>query len=183
MLKYVLLGGLNYQPMSGYDLKQFMANSTAHFWHANLSQVYVTLKGLQEEGLVTSTIHEQATRPDERIYTITESGRADLLAWLAEPITKIEPTKDTLLLKLFFAAAIDKSHVLTTLRLQRALHQQLQDIYRSDTPDLIQQSVDLNPAFKRDAVYWNITRRFGELAEDVYIQWLDETINLIEREL
>ena len=44
MLKYVLLGFLNYTPMTGYELKQFMDESTANFWHAKQSQIYTTLK-------------------------------------------------------------------------------------------------------------------------------------------
>ena len=59
MLKYVLLGFLNYTPMTGYELKQFMDESTANFWHAKQSQIYTTLKKLEEEGMLESHILKQ----------------------------------------------------------------------------------------------------------------------------
>jgi hypothetical protein len=31
-----------------------------------------------------------------------------------------------------------------------------------------------------DARFWEITRRFGELYEEMYIRWLDETIDVLE---
>ena len=39
MLKFALLGVLNYQSMNGYEIKQFMDSSTGHFWFAKLSQI------------------------------------------------------------------------------------------------------------------------------------------------
>jgi len=43
MLKYVLLGALSYQPLTGYQLKQFIDSTARHFWHAQISQIYRTL--------------------------------------------------------------------------------------------------------------------------------------------
>ena len=68
MLKYTLLGFLNYAPMTGYELKQRIDLSTSHFWHAKLSQIYITLKSLEEEEYVVSEVHEQQERPDRRVY-------------------------------------------------------------------------------------------------------------------
>src|SRR5512133_2958002 len=98
MLKYALLGSLIYQPMSGYDLKQFTDRSTSNFWHAELSQIYVTLKALEKEELITSASVQQAARPDRRVYSITPAGRQALDEWLNEPFTGIAQYKDTLLL-------------------------------------------------------------------------------------
>ena len=102
MLKYVLLGFLSYQSMTGYDLEQHIRSSTAHFWHARLSQVYMTLKELEAEGLVASEIQPQEKRPDRRVYSLTDAGRADLHAWLADPLTERTLAKEPLLLKIFF---------------------------------------------------------------------------------
>ncbi|HRF96975.1 MAG TPA: PadR family transcriptional regulator, partial [Aggregatilineales bacterium] len=75
MLKYILLGGLSYMPLTGYQIKQFMENSTTHFWYAQTSQIYRTLDQLEKEGLVTSQIQEQHDKPDRRLYHITQNGR------------------------------------------------------------------------------------------------------------
>ena len=92
-----------------------MDSSTGHFWYAKLSQIYMTLKTLEGDGLLISEVQPQEDRPDRRVYTITEAGRAALRRWLAEPLTEVEPTKEPLLLKLFFSAQIDKDALLTQL--------------------------------------------------------------------
>lgn len=182
MLKYVLLGALSYQPLTGYQIKQFVDRSAKHFWYAQTSQIYRTLDKLEEEGLLTSQIEEQEDKPDRRLYHITTTGLEDLRHWLAQPMTSIEPTKDALIVRLFFSAQLDKETVLTQLRLQRALHQQQLDVYRTQVKQDIQSSKETNPQLKRDALMWDCARRNGELLEAAYIAWLDETITRIENE-
>lgn len=183
MLKYVLLGGLSYQPLTGYQLKQFVDSSTRHFWYAQASQIYRTLDTLEKEGLLTSELQEQEDRPDRRLYHITSTGQTDLQTWLAEPMAEIAPTKDSLLARLFFSAQLDKETVLTQLHLQRSLHQRQLSFYQNEIVELINQSIQQRPELKRDALLWDVTRRNGEMIEEAYVQWLDETIQRIESEL
>ncbi len=182
MLKYVLLGALGYQPLTGYQLKQFVDRTAQHFWYAQTSQIYRTLDSLKQEGLVTSTIQEQESRPDRHIYHITSAGEVDLREWLARPMTEVVQIKDELLVRLFFSAQLDKETLLTQLRLQRALHQQQLNFYRTDVVEQIRTSVETRPELKRDALLWDAARRSGELGEIAYIEWLDETIRRIEDE-
>lgn len=182
MLKYVLLGGLNHRPLTGYQLKQWVDQTTRHFWHAHTSQVYRTLDSLEKHGLAYSEIQEQDSRPDRRLYHITPAGRDDLLAWLAQPMTAIEATKDALIVRLFFSAQLDKNTVLMQLHLQRALHQQQLDLLRGDIVEQITAGRAANPDIARDALMWDIARRNGELMEEAYIRWLDESIARIEAE-
>jgi DNA-binding PadR family transcriptional regulator len=182
MLKYVLLGALTYQPLTGYQLKQFIDNSARHFWYAQTSQIYRTLNELEEKGLLTSQIQPQTDRPDQRLYHLTPTGREDLLKWLATPMTEIAPTKDELLVRLFFSALLDKEVVLTQLRLQKALHQQQLSVFKEVIPLQITTSLERNPHLKRDALLWELDRRLGELSEESYLRWLDETIARIEEE-
>lgn len=182
MLKYVLLGALNYLPLTGYQLKQFMDAATRHFWYAQTSQVYRTLDALEQEGLVTSEIQPQETRPDRRMYTITDTGRADVRAWLAAPMTDIDPVKDSVLLRLYFSGQLDKDTLLTHLRLQRALHQDQLALLRDQVPQQIAQSVSANPHLRRDGLMWDAVRRSGELTEEAVLRWLDETIERVTRD-
>ncbi len=179
-LQYALLGFLNYQPMTGYELKQFMDVSTANFWHAKQSQIYATLKKMAKMGLVESHIEAQNGRPDRRVYTITEEGRADMQNWLARPVTELQPKKELLLLKLFFSAGLDKAAILTQLHLQRKLHQQQAEQFKHETKAVIQQFAANMPQLAKDALLWDATRRFGELYEETAVRWLDETIAMIE---
>ncbi len=179
MLKYALLGFLNYSSASGYDLKQFMDVSTSNFWHAKQSQIYTTLKKLEKDGMVISHIEPQESRPSRRVYEITEAGREDLKNWTAQPLMEIESRKEKLLLKLFFSAQLDPQIILTELRLQKNLHQAELEKYQTTTKDVIAQfsaSLDMHD----DAKLWEATRRFGELYAEMFIRWLDETIEKIE---
>ena len=180
MLKFALLGSLNYQPMSGYDLKQFTDRSTSNFWHAELSQIYVTLKALEKEGLISSTAVPQTLRPDRRVYSITPAGQQALNNWLNEPFTAIDQYKDTLLLKLFFSARVERESLLAQLRLQRGLHQKLVDDFQTVTADMIAETAQKVPELRKDALLWEATRRFGQQTEETYLRWLDETIQMVE---
>ena len=179
-LKHALLGFLNYQARSGYDLKQLMDVSTSNFWHAKQSQIYTTLKKLETDELVISHVEPQQNRPSRRVYEITELGQTELGEWLAQPLMVIEPRKETLLLKLFFSAQLKPETILTELRLQRNLHQADLEKYQTTTKDVIRQfgtSTDMAD----DARLWETTRRYGELYEEMYVLWLDETIKVMER--
>ncbi len=183
MLKYALLGFLNYQPMTGYELEHFLSVSTSNFWYASLSQIYMTLKKLEQGELVTSQVEPQEGRPDRRVYTITDKGRADLQGWLAQPLLELDPGKDTLLLKLFFARPIGKESILTQLRLHLDLHRRKLEHYQHDLPHEGADMVREHPELMTDAILWRATLRFGELYEAMYIQWLQETITTVEEQL
>jgi PadR family transcriptional regulator, regulatory protein AphA len=182
MLKYILLGNLNHEPLTGYQIKQWVDQTTRHFWHAHTSQVYRTLGKLEDDDLARSEIQEQESRPDRRLYHITQTGRDVLRKWLAQPITKIEPTKDKLIARLFFSAQLDKDTILTQLRLQRDLHQQQLDLLREEIVQQINAGKAAHPNLVLDALMWDIARRNGELMEEAYISWLDETIARVEAE-
>lgn len=181
MLKYMLLGQLSYLPQTGYNLKQEIDQSTGFFWHAELSQIYRTLKQLEETGLVSSYVQAQEGRPDKRIYAITEAGQRALLDWLRAPLVEIEPVKDTLLLKLFFSRPLGKEAILTQLRIQLDLHRQLRALYGQPAADSIRAVADQYPHLALDAVLWEATRRCGESYVDMYIRWLEETLTVISR--
>lgn len=183
MLRFALLGFLQYEPKTGYDLKQTMDKSTNHFWHAKQSQIYSTLKKMEADGLVVSHPEPQENRPDRKVYTITDSGKSAMQSWLQQPVTKLETPKQLLLLKLFFSGNMGKENILTQLRLLRNLHEQQINVYKTETPDFISQISEDYPELRQDAIMWETTRRFGEKFENMYIDWLDETIQMIEEKL
>ena len=52
-LPHILLGMLR-EPATGYDLGKRFKQSLAHFWHADLAQIYPTLKKLEQQGFLKS---------------------------------------------------------------------------------------------------------------------------------
>lgn len=61
-----------YQPAKTFDVV------VANFWHAPPQQLYAELTELEKEGLVAGRQVVQETRPDKRLFHVTDSGRAEL---------------------------------------------------------------------------------------------------------
>jgi PadR family transcriptional regulator, regulatory protein AphA len=181
MIKYILLGFLNYQPMTGYELKQTMDHSVSHFWHAYHSQIYTTLRQMEADKLVVSEFIHSDGQPDRRVYSLTEAGRAELETWLEQSLTEMSPIKEELILRLFFSARRDKSNVLAELVLQRELHQKKLNEYHGMTMNDIDENAKIYPELKKDAIFWRMTLNMGIGYEKMYLEWLDQTIQEIER--
>lgn len=182
MLKYILLGFLNYQQMTGYDLKRAIDNSTGHFWHAYHSQIYTTLRKMEQDGLVTSVIDDSDEKLERRIYEITNLGQSKLKQWLGKSLTELPPSKDSLLVRLFFSGSRSSEQVLNELKFQRQLHQQQLETYQQIKPEADPQSESPGNSidFDREAKFWRMTLEFGLAYEKMYLNWLDETIAKIE---
>ena len=130
-LHYIILGLLGAHPMSGYDIKRAFDRSLATYWNAGNSQIYTTLKTLAMRKLVSSETIQQEGRPNRRVYSLTDTGRAALDAWLAEPVPA-RFTKDEFLTRLFFCGQTSDAIALRHLEEhEQALHAQLADMERA----------------------------------------------------
>jgi len=179
MIKFILLGFLNYQPMTGYQLKQTIDQSTAHFWHAYHSQIYTTLRQLEKDGLVTSQMLQGEGSPDRRLYTIQPAGQQALKDWLDTTQKEASPIKEELLVRLFFSAQRDPQQVLTELRLQCELHQKRLDAYQAIVEAMPHQT-QAHSSLQRDQHFRQLTLDMGMRFETTYITWLQDSIRKIE---
>jgi DNA-binding PadR family transcriptional regulator len=81
-----LLALLAKEPAHGYELKLALEQTFGQAYPSpNIGQIYVTLKRLEQDGLVRSEDVEQTTRPNKRVYELTPTGREALRAWVEEP--------------------------------------------------------------------------------------------------
>src|SRR5512142_1872214 len=110
-LEFAILGFLNYQPYTGYDLKKIFDTSVRHFWPADQSQIYRTLARLTEQGFVEVEKVPQEDRPDRKVYHITDDGRAELLKWLAGTVPHDEP-RSAALMQVFFSGQLSDKEIL-----------------------------------------------------------------------
>jgi DNA-binding PadR family transcriptional regulator len=100
---YIVLGLLEQaQPATPYDLKQLAQVSTVHFWSVPHTQLYTECARLADEGLLSEEREQTGRR--RRIYRLSDSGRAALDAWRAEPAADLYELRDVATLKLFFGA-------------------------------------------------------------------------------
>jgi DNA-binding PadR family transcriptional regulator len=84
-LGYAILGLLSREELSGYDLSSRMRARVGFFWEARHSQIYPELARLEERGLVTHHVVEQADRPDKKVYEVTALGLDALKEWATQP--------------------------------------------------------------------------------------------------
>jgi len=84
-VREALLALLSKEPSHGYELHQRLS---AVFGDAqaelNPGQVYVALSRLERGGLVAVRDVSQGSRPDKKVYEVTEAGREMVVRWLAE---------------------------------------------------------------------------------------------------
>ena len=120
-VKTLCLGVLTLRDMTGYEIKKHFEQSFAHFFVAGYGSIYPALSDLTRAGLVSCQDVAQAKRPDKKVYSITETGRAQLAAALAETPPRHKVRSEFLVL-LYFA------HLLSSERLAEVLDQRVRDI-------------------------------------------------------
>ncbi|MER5427645.1 PadR family transcriptional regulator [Streptomyces sp. NPDC002588] len=99
-LKYAVLAALLEGEASGYELSKVFDVSLANFWPATPQQLYRELERLAQDGLIAARVVRQERRPDKRMFTLTEAGRADLDAFAAAPPRRPTAIRDELLIKI-----------------------------------------------------------------------------------
>ena len=101
-LQFIILGLLNQQPLTGYDLTKSFDDEIGEFWQAQHSQIYPQLKRLEEQGYVTHEITVSGEKLEKKLYHVTTTGRDLLHEWISIGTPDLTATKDEFILKLYF---------------------------------------------------------------------------------
>jgi DNA-binding PadR family transcriptional regulator len=116
-IRYGLLSLLQRAPMYGYQLRQEFEAGTGSIWPLNVGQVYTTLARLERDGLVEAA--DGTGDEAQRVYSISESGRAHVLTWFATPIAASSPPRNELAIKLALAVRTPGIDVHAVVQAQR----------------------------------------------------------------
>jgi DNA-binding PadR family transcriptional regulator len=81
-----LLGLLDREPSHGYELKRDYDTYLSPGRPLPFGQVYATLARLARDGKALAGEVEPGAGPERKRYFITDDGRCEVEAWLAEPI-------------------------------------------------------------------------------------------------
>jgi PadR family transcriptional regulator, regulatory protein AphA len=187
-ITYGMLGLLAlWGPLSGYDLKHVCDHILAPMWGVVQSQVYKELRRMQELGWVEMEREEQESRPDRKVYSITEKGSAALRSWQGQP-PEVFQIRDELLLKVLFGTFATPSDLARNLRSSIAEHEMRLLAYRQNVLSLPMQG-----AFRHDNQrpnpygvesqedpYLNLIARFAIAFEQTYLHWLYEALEVVE---
>lgn len=103
-VKTIILGFLNYEEMSGYDIKQAFSNSIGFFYDASFGAIYPALRKLEEEGYVTKQEVIQSGKPNKIMYKVTQMGKETFQKEISTPI--LPPVlRSDMLVKIFFGSS------------------------------------------------------------------------------
>jgi len=164
-IRHFILGLLNRQPMSGYDIKRFLKSLSWLVDSPSFGSLYPALHALLESGLVTMEVVPRQDKPPRKIYSITEAGRQVLQECMGQPVASDASLK-AFVMRLVLASNL--SHAGLTAHLQQrrtqvAAHQ----LALERTAKMTDESMDLG---ERLAFDYGLAVATAELA------WLDRTM-------
>ncbi|SHL67064.1 DNA-binding transcriptional regulator, PadR family [Anaerocolumna jejuensis DSM 15929] len=122
LLKYILIGLLENEKKTGYDLKKLFETEIGEFWSAKHSQIYLELKRLEEQGYIASETGLFGNKIEKTYYTVTEKGRRVLNEWEETPTGELPINKDEFILKLYFIHNKNDKRIKEMLSEQYRLH-------------------------------------------------------------
>ncbi len=106
----------------GNQLRTSFEERTGGTWPLNIGQVYQTLDRLVRDGLVTTVEPGDGDLPPQArtLYGLTPTGRAEVVRWFAEPVSRAPAPRDELSIKLALAMGLPGVDVTAVLDAQRA---------------------------------------------------------------
>lgn len=174
-LPHAILVSLCDQDGSGYELTRRFDRSIGFFWSATHQQIYRTLRVMEDDGWVNVTPVVQQGRPNKKVYTVADAGRAELARWIAEPLSgrgssvTDNRTRD-LAVKIRAAAYGDIAALCDQVTALSAERAELLDAYRGfekrQFPD--------PSALSGSTLHQYLVLRGGIRAEESAVEWLDE---------
>lgn len=180
-LKMGLLGLLNYNSMTGYDLSKIFSDSLSFFWTATTSQVYRELTTMERDGWVTSEVEVQFSKPNKKVYSITELGKKKMFDWLTNHNIKEDNPGDRnpMLMKLFFGAEVPKEVMIEYLEKNKKFYEEkLAELEQA------KEIIDYNDVEKSKdkAIYWRLCESYGEYYYKANLEWIKEALCMIKEE-
>jgi len=131
-LRYLALGLLIHSPDHGYQLDQTLGDVFGMIWKAGQTKLYVTLSGLEEEGLLRVEMERQENRPDRKVYHPTEAGRQEFMQWVSQPVKSLRSARVELLAKLRFYDWLGLPGAEQLIRSQENIYQKMLDEWQED---------------------------------------------------
>ena len=166
---YAILGMLSIAPMSGYEIKQTMQQSTAHFWSESDGQLYPALKQLTTQKLIICK-NDKANARKKKIYHITTKGLTELKIWLTEEPETFS-IRNELMLKLFFGANVSPTTSLDHIEAHRYQTKIILNQLYATKKELLREHKDSS-----HLPYWQMSLHYGITLAEAKLTWCDDVI-------
>ena len=170
-LPHVILTVLSTRDATGYDITKEFSATIGYFWNASHQQVYRELNKMAQNHWVTCVLEPQESKPDRKVYSITESGRNALTAWFDEPLA--HPTiRDDISAKLMACSVQPsisyKAHLVALVKESHQLVTHYQEIEKTRyaKPAMLDNQQRLE----------RLTLRRNLLIRQAWLTWADEVL-------
>jgi DNA-binding PadR family transcriptional regulator len=172
--KFIILGLLSHEPMTGYDLRQTAERSIGNFWtDLSYGQIYPTLKTLEKQGLVSKTVEVEEKQRLRKVYSITPEGIRDLQNWLMEP-ADTEIFKLDILLKLYFGAKVGIEHSIKNVETFKQRNEAAMERY-----DVFEKSLQRILHENEDHAFFLLTLQYGQYITRAQLQWANKALETL----
>lgn len=171
-MNQVILGFLNHENLTGYEIKKRIDSSLHYFWKGSFGSIYPTLSSLEEHGMITKVDNNHNSKRERIIYGITEKGRNYLINWIEDSKTS-NSLKYEMLLKLFFGGIVDNAVSINTItEFENEITEELSmlKIYKENLSKVLDQ---------RDHVFFYLTVSFGVETYEAYLRWCGEAKQIL----
>jgi DNA-binding PadR family transcriptional regulator len=173
--RYVILGLLNEEHLSGYEIKRIIDTRLSFFWKESFGQIYPELKKLETEGFIISTEQQCNSRKESKKYEITDQGRNELQQWLRVPVEK-EIIRYEVLLKLYFSNSESSDIMLDHIKEFEINHTKQRKLF-DEFEKQLSQDIDIHRNHRQILMVLS----FGQKVWKAYEIWCKETIKLLEQ--
>lgn len=162
-VRTLCLGILALGDATGYEIKKMVAEGSFSFFsEASYGSIYPALTKLTEEGMVSCTALAQEKRPDKKVYSLTEAGRAELTKALAKDPGP-DKNRSEFLAAILFAEAVAPDRIATLvderIREHRQKIQALETLVGEDMTDAARFVVEYGIEIQRAALKYLEERR------------------------
>jgi len=170
-LRYLIMGLLAQQPMSGYDIQRFLKSLGWLIGRPSPGSLYPILRALPAEGLATVETFPGLDRPPRKVYSLTEAGGRELQAWVAGGGVSEAPLK-AFVMRLLLAGSFSASGLLAQMQHRRA---QVSAQYEA----LCQMSGNLQEGPRSG---YRLAMDYGLAMATAELSWLDSTLGELAKQ-
>lgn len=175
--RYVLLGLLQEENLSGYEMKKIIDIRMSFFWQESFGQIYPELNKMAVEGLVEISNNESGedVKREKIRYKITPNGEKELKKWMEKEIEK-DTVRSEFLLKLFLSTpknAPEMRRNILEFKEQSEEKIKLFSLFEAQ----LNQAIDVHNNHRQILYVLNLGIRQAKL----YIDWSEEILRDMEK--
>lgn len=170
----VILGLLEHENLTGYDIKKHIDNSIKFFWKGSFGSIYPALKDLEKNGFIKKIKKDTSVNKREKIiYSITPKGHEKLINWLKDSKATNDLKYETLL-KLFFGGATKPNISIKTIK-------EFEENVICDLNILKSYEKNLKKTLnEKDHIYYYLTVSFGIETYNAYLNWCKQAKKILK---